>query len=72
MAGRRRFNGLQRAYDERAMRLEQVTGPSFDLLRSDVRFRGLVQRISYPFASVVIDVPKPCEVVPWNSCCLPA
>jgi TolB-like protein/tetratricopeptide (TPR) repeat protein len=39
------MNWLEQAYDERTMRLEQITEPSFDGLRSDPRFIALEKRI---------------------------
>jgi TolB-like protein/Tfp pilus assembly protein PilF len=42
------FEWLEKAYQERAARIQEVSEPLFDSLRSDPRFPGLMRRIGLP------------------------
>ena len=42
------FEWLEKAYQERTMRIQELPDPLFDSLRSDVRFAGLMRRIGLP------------------------
>jgi TolB-like protein/Tfp pilus assembly protein PilF/predicted Ser/Thr protein kinase len=44
----RAFEWLEKAYQERSVRLIEILDPSFDTLRSDQRLRDLVKRIGFP------------------------
>jgi TolB-like protein/DNA-binding winged helix-turn-helix (wHTH) protein/Flp pilus assembly protein TadD len=42
------FHWLEKAYQERTMRIQELPEPIFDSLRSDPRFRDLMRRIGLP------------------------
>jgi tetratricopeptide (TPR) repeat protein len=42
------FQWLEKAYQERAMRIQELPEPNFDSLRIDVRFQELMRRIGLP------------------------
>jgi tetratricopeptide (TPR) repeat protein len=42
------FQWLEKAYQERTMRIQELPDPIFDSLRSDPRFRDLMRRIGLP------------------------
>jgi hypothetical protein len=42
------FEWLEKAYQERTMRIQALPQPIFDSLRSDPRFRDLMRRIGLP------------------------
>jgi tetratricopeptide (TPR) repeat protein len=42
------FQWLEKAYQERTMRIQELPEPIFDSLRSDPRFRDLMRRIGLP------------------------
>ena len=42
------FQWLERAYRERAMRIQELPDATFDSLRADPRFRDLMRRIGLP------------------------
>ena len=43
------FQWLEKTYQERTMRIQELPQPMFDSLRSDSRFLDLMQRIGLPF-----------------------
>lgn len=47
----RAFEWLEKAYQERTMRIQELPDPIFDSLRSDARFADLMERIGLPFQS---------------------
>jgi tetratricopeptide (TPR) repeat protein len=42
------FQWLEKAYQERTMRIQELPQPHFDSLRSEPRFRDLMRRIGLP------------------------
>ncbi|MCU1259329.1 MAG: cadC 9, partial [Bryobacterales bacterium] len=42
------FEWLEKAYQERTMRIQELPDPIFDSLRLDARFNDLMQRIGLP------------------------
>jgi hypothetical protein len=42
------FQWFEKAYQERAARIQEVSEPLFDSLRSDPRFPGLMRRVGLP------------------------
>jgi len=42
------FQWLEKAYQDRVMRVQELPQPHFDSLRSDARFQGLMRRIGLP------------------------
>jgi TolB-like protein/Tfp pilus assembly protein PilF len=47
------FEWLEKAYEERAMRIQELPDPLFDSLRLDARFSDLMQRIGLPIQSCI-------------------
>jgi hypothetical protein len=44
------FEWLEKAYADRAPRLNELIDPPFDCLRSDPRFQSLAERLGFPAA----------------------